>query len=137
MDGSLVKEKIQAIVEMKKPESKKDSQILLGMINYLGKFILNLRQFLEKNVKWHWTGAHQHAFEEFKCAITSASVLKYYDVSAPVKISADCGTGSMSFTRQSTNCIYISLNSAEQNQLKLKKNYLLLCLDSSNFKWWT
>jgi hypothetical protein len=54
--------KVRAIIEMKSPESKKDLQRFLGMINYLGKFIPSmstvnrpLRQLLEKNVEWHWT----------------------------------------------------------------------------------
>lgn len=82
------KDKVQAIVEMKSPKSKKDLQRFLGMINYLRKFIPNLssvnkplQQLLEKNVEWHWTETHQQAFEELKCAITSAPVLKYYGVS--------------------------------------------------------
>ena len=107
--------KVQTVVEMKSPECKKDLQRFLGMINFLGKFIPNLstvnkplRQLLEKNLEWYWTETHQQAFEELKCAITSAPVLKYYDVSAPVKSRRlICRTGSMSFTRQSTNCVKI------------------------------
>ena len=54
------KSKVQAKVEMKSRESKKDLQRFLGLINYVGKFIPNLsavnkplRQLLEKNVERH------------------------------------------------------------------------------------
>jgi hypothetical protein len=85
--------KVQAIIEMKSPQNGKDLQRLLGMINHLGKSIPNMStvnrplcQLLEKNVEWQSTQTHQQALEDLKCAITSAPVLKCYDVSAPVKI---------------------------------------------------
>ena len=53
--------KIKSILEMPKPEDKKDAQRLLGLINYVGKFIPNLseltaplRELLVKNKPWQW-----------------------------------------------------------------------------------
>ena len=57
--------------------------------------------------------------EELKCAITSGPVLKYYDVSAFVKISEDaCSVGLGACLLQENQLIAYasrSLNSAEQN----------------------
>ena len=51
--------KVEAIKNMSLPESKKELQCVLGMINYLGKFVPNLsentenlRKLLEKNTEW-------------------------------------------------------------------------------------
>ena len=55
-------EKIEAIVGMPEPQDKKRVQRLLGMVNYVGKFVPNLseitlplRELLKKDVAWHWT----------------------------------------------------------------------------------
>ena len=54
--------KVQAITEMKPPQSKEELQWFLGIVTYLAKFIPNffqvstpLRQLLEKETEWHWT----------------------------------------------------------------------------------
>ena len=39
--------KVQAIIEMKSPQDKKELQRFMGMVNYLGKFIPNLSDVSE------------------------------------------------------------------------------------------
>ena len=46
-----------------------------------------LRELLKKTTRWEWCNRHQKAFEELKC--TEYPVLKYYDVSKPVRLSVD------------------------------------------------
>ena len=53
--------KIKSILEMAKPENKKDVQRILVLINYFGQFIPNLlelavplRELLVKNKPWQW-----------------------------------------------------------------------------------
>ncbi|XP_063965835.1 uncharacterized protein K02A2.6-like [Lytechinus pictus] len=97
--------KIEAITKMPTPQSKKGVQQFLGMVNYLGKFIPNLteksapiRVLLEKDVAWHWDDKKEASFKALKEAVTNAPVLKYYDVSKPVKLSVDAsqaGTGAV------------------------------------------
>ena len=55
------KAKIKAILEMPTPESKKDLERFLGMIQYIGRFIPSLsetsaplRILLKKESEWHW-----------------------------------------------------------------------------------
>ena len=62
--------KIEAIVDMPEPEDKKGVQRLLGMVNYVAKFVPNvsektapLRELLKKDVAWHWNEKHRNAFE--------------------------------------------------------------------------
>ena len=88
--------KIEAIISMPSPSSRKDLERFLGMINYLGKFIPNLsdttaalRELLRQDNEWMWLEQHQIAMDQLKNLITSAPVLAFYDVSKPVKLSVD------------------------------------------------
>ena len=54
-------EKVRAVVDMPRPADKAGVQRLLGMANYVRKFIPNmsdltspLRQLLHYDVEWHW-----------------------------------------------------------------------------------
>ena len=62
--------KIKSILEMPKPEDKKDVPRLFGLINYVGKFIPNLseltaplRELLVKNKPWYWGKSKNQSFE--------------------------------------------------------------------------
>ena len=88
--------KIKSILEMPKPEDKKDVPRLLGLINYVGKFIPNLseltaplRELLVKNKPWQWGKSQNQSFERIKELLVSKKCLPYYDVQKPVKIQLD------------------------------------------------
>lgn len=88
--------KTKAITEMPAPDNVTALQGLLGMINYLGKFIPNLselsaplRELTCKNTEWCWFKQHQDAFEVLKHRISSPPTLKYYDVLKPVTLTCD------------------------------------------------
>ena len=88
--------KIEAITSMPPPEDKKGIQRLLGMTNYLAKFIPNysekttvLRELLHKDTKFCWLQQHQEAFEALKTELTSPSTLQYYDGKKPVVLTCD------------------------------------------------
>ena len=55
--------KIDAIIQMPEPSSRKELERFLGMVNYLGKFLPNLAavtaplcQLLKKENDWQWSG---------------------------------------------------------------------------------
>ncbi|PIK38375.1 hypothetical protein BSL78_24788 [Apostichopus japonicus] len=88
--------KIEAVVNMPKPQCKKDVERFLGMVTYIAKFIPNLstvaaplRQLLCKDVTWHWLENHENAFIQLKKLVTTTPILRYYDVSKPVTLSVD------------------------------------------------
>ena len=65
-----MKTKIESILEMPKPEDKKDVQRLLGLINYVRKFIPNLseltaplRELLVENKPWQCGKSQNQSFE--------------------------------------------------------------------------
>ena len=54
-------DKFRAIIEIPEPQNRTELQRCMCTVNYLGKFIPNqlginqmLRQFLQKNIAWHW-----------------------------------------------------------------------------------
>ncbi len=91
--------KVEAIINMPAPQNKAGVQRLLGMVNYLAKFIPGmseitapLRELLKKNVPWHWTEKHQEAFEKIKEILSTNRVLRYYDVTKPVILQTDASS---------------------------------------------
>ena len=101
-EGILADEsKIKSILDMPLPEDKKAVQRLLGMLNYVGKFVPNLseltsplRELLVKNKQWEWKQRHSIAFERIKEILLSKHCLSFFDVTKPVSIYVDAsGSG--------------------------------------------
>lgn len=95
-------DKIIAINQLKKPTNVKEVQRLLGMVNYVGKFIKNqsqltepLRKLIHKETAWHWEAEHEKAVADIKEALKSLPVLAYYNVNKPVKLSVDASSTAM------------------------------------------
>ena len=94
-------EKISAIHNMPTPSCKQDQQRLLGMINYLAKYIPNmseliapLRSLLKCDVPWAWFPEHDTALTKLKSVLSSAPVLRFYDTNLPTKLQVDtCKNG--------------------------------------------
>ena len=89
-------EKVAAITGMPEPTCKKDVQRFIGMIQSLAKFIPNLsekaqplRNLLKKDAVWQRNHEQQKAFQDLQQACCEPPLLKYYDVTKSVTISAD------------------------------------------------
>ena len=66
---------------------KKGIQRLLGMVNYVAKYLPNvsevtapLRELLKKNVHWQWKTAHTGSFNKIKQMLKSKRCLAFYYV---------------------------------------------------------
>ena len=89
-------EKVSAIQSMIPPKNVKELQRLLGMINFLTRFVPNaqsilspLNELLRKNVAWSWGATQDVAFEKIKHLISNSPVLAYFDPMKPTIVSAD------------------------------------------------
>ena len=92
-------EKISAIVEMPPPTDVTGTRRLLGMINYLSKFVPGLsdvcrpiRLLTLASVEFRWEQEQQLAFKELKRIITSNPVLQYYNPALPIVIQCDASS---------------------------------------------
>ena len=82
---------------MPDPTNKQEMQRLLGMINYLGKFIPNLskitaslRQLLKKDVVFQLEEPQRESIiAKLKVLVTSPPVLKFYNPSLPLRLPTD------------------------------------------------
>ena len=89
--------KVEAIRQMPPPTDRKGVMRLLGMATFLAKFCPNfsevtakLRELLSKTVEYRWDETtHGVAFQKLKDLLSSAPVLRYYDVTLPVVIQCD------------------------------------------------
>ena len=88
------KEKVRAISEMLPPDDKKGVERLLGVVNYVGKFIPDMatvtkpiRDLLRKDVQFNWSSEHDEAFKKLKGLLSAAPVLAFYNVKKPVTVS--------------------------------------------------
>ncbi|UYV64780.1 K02A2.6-like, partial [Cordylochernes scorpioides] len=80
--------KIDKLITFKRPEDKKSLQRIMGLYNYLGKFIPNLaastsniRGILRKNVVWHWGPKQDGEFDHIKECVRNAPSLAHFDKS--------------------------------------------------------
>ena len=123
-------EKVQAIVNLEKPEDKKALQRFLGMVKYLSQYIPNesditspLRNLVKDGAQWCWEAEHDIAFNKVKQILISEPVLGYYDVTKPVTIQADASSFGLGacLLQDGRPISYASrtLTAAEQTMLKL------------------
>ena len=88
--------KVQAITEMPRPIDVAGVQRLLGMAQYLAKFLPHLsditkplRELTHKEVEWVWEQPQQRDFSKLLDAITNTPVLRYYNQAEEVTIQCD------------------------------------------------
>ena len=85
--------KVQAIMEMPQLDDVAAVQRLLGLAQYLTKFLPHLssitkplHELTRNDTKWTWGLAQQKAMETLKQAVSSAPVLRYYNLQEEVTL---------------------------------------------------
>lgn len=83
--------KVRAIWELAAPENVHELKRILGMVNYLGKYVPNLStvgqplyELLRSKTAWTWGPAQHTAFEKLKELLMTTPVLAFYDVNRPL-----------------------------------------------------
>ena len=138
-------EKLKAIRDYTRPESRQDVLRLLGMVNFIAKFAPGvsdvtapLRDLTKKNVEFHWLEHHEKAFNNLKSKLTDRpAVLKYYDVKKPVTLQVDAsqaGLGAVLY-QEDGPVAYASkaLNQTQQNYAQIEKELLAVLFACKRF----
>ena len=88
--------KVQAIQEMPPPTDVAGVQRLLGLAQYLSKFLPHLadltkqlRELTHQDSLWTWDHPQQTAFEKLKEAVSKTPVLRYYNLKEEVTLQCD------------------------------------------------
>src|SRR4029434_4059477 len=81
---------------MPRPTDKTGVLRIMGMVNFIGKFIPNLsaktsciRDLLHKDNDFKWTSAHENEWQKLKSTLTTAPVLTFFDPTKRIKVSTD------------------------------------------------
>ena len=93
--------KVEAIVKAPAPKNITELCFFLGMVNYHGKFIPNVRSFqtlstyalLKTGVKWNWTEECFKVFTQIKNRLSEAPVLVHYNPKLPVRLAGNASNG--------------------------------------------
>ena len=138
-------EKVQAIIEMPRPENKKGVQRLMGCVTYLSKFLPALskvaeplRRLTDKDAHYEWLDHHEEAFQTIKTMLTTTPVLKYYDVTEEVTIQCDASEKGLGATLlqngQPVSFASQALTVSEENYAQIEKECLAIVFACEKFE---
>lgn len=92
-------ERVKPIKELLAPTNEKKLRRVIGMINYLGRFLPDLSttmkpisDLLKSDVAWLWGPSQQEAFNKIKDMLTKSPVLTFYDIKKPIVVNADASS---------------------------------------------
>ena len=96
--------RLRALQSLQAPTTPKQLKSVLGMFAYNRKYILNfgghskiLYSLLKKDTKWHWTEAHEKAFQTLKEKLLNPLTLSHPDYTQPFSLFVDASTSALAF----------------------------------------
>lgn len=133
--------KVKAIMEMPEATRVEGVRRVMGMANYLGKFLPHLASYtrpikdlLSEKTEWCWEAPQREAFQRLKAELSSPRVLAPYSPTAETCILADAssyGLGGVLSQQQTDGkwrpIVFISrgMSRAEKHYAQIKKEALV------------
>ena len=147
-DGVKADSKVEAIVNLAKPTNVPGVRRILGMTNYLAKFLPKLSdvsepllQLTRKENEFSWTDIHDRAFDDIKKLVSSPPLLKYYEPDKSLILQCDAsekGLGA-SLLQDGKPIAYASraLTTTETNYAQIEKELLAIVFGVERFHQYT
>ena len=140
--------KIEAIQKMSRPSDVKGVQRIVGLANYLTRFLENLadiceplRQLTRKDAEWHWNEEHENAFLRIKQVATQAPVLRYFNPAENTVLQCDASDTGLGATLlqngQPVAYASRSLTDTERNYAQIEKELLAIVFAAEKFNQYT
>lgn len=137
-------DKVSAIVNMPAPCDKEGVRRLLGLVQYLAKFIPNMsevdapiRTLLKSDVDFEWSYEQEKSFRKLKELCSSPPVLAFYDVNKDVTIECDSSKDGLGAVIMQGNraIAYASraLTETEQRYAQIEKEMLSITYSCEKF----
>ena len=137
--------KVQAIIEMPHPEDVAAIQRLLGLAQYLSKFLPHLsditkplQELTQKDTEWTWGTAQRSALETLKKAVSSTPILRYYNLQEEVTLQCDASQSGLgaAMMQNGQPVAYASraLTSAETRYPQIEKELLAIVFACQHFE---
>ena len=140
--------KVKAITKMPVPTDVSGVKRLLGMVQFLARFVPHLSETLHpiqtlvnKEHSWHWGPEQDSAFAKVKDALSAEPVLKHYNPKLPLVVQADASKNALgaAMLQEGHPLAYASrsLTSSEQNYCQMEKELLSVQFAMEKFHQYT
>ena len=137
--------KVRAIREMPAPTDKAGVQRLLGLAQYLSKFLPHpsditkpLRELTQNDVQWAWGTAQQTVLEALKEAVVTTPVLRYYNLEEEVTLQCNASQFRLgaALLQNGQPVAYVSqaLTDAETRYAQIEKELLAIVFACERFE---
>ena len=140
--------KVQAILEMPPPEDIAAVQRLLGLAQYLSKFLPHLsditkplRDLTKQEIEWMWGPPQQDALDKLKKAVSSTPILRYYNLQEEVTLQCDASQSGLgaALLQNGQPVAYASraLTPTETRYAQIEKELLAIVFACEHFEAYT
>ena len=144
----MTQKKVKAIHDIKPPQNIKELRQILGMINFLTKFVpfaqeilAPLNELLKSDAVWTWEKQQQDSLDSIKKLLSDSPVLAFYNPNRETILSVDAssyGLGGVLLQRHGDILKPIaycsrSLTKSERNWAQIEKELLAAVYGSEKF----
>lgn len=140
--------KVKAICDLPTPKITKDIRRILGMVQYMSRFVPNLtdivmpmQNLLKNDVPFNWSETQQSSFEKMKEAIVNSPTLAIFNDKKDLTLENDAseyGLGSVLLQEgKPLGFASRTLTSAEQNYAQIEKEMLAVTFGLKKFHQFT
>lgn len=140
-------ERIRALMELKAPNSVKELQRILGMLNYVRPFIPNmsdiekpLQELRKQDSMWQWLPCHEAALNELKNMVCQAPCLRSFDPALPITLQCDASQSGLGacLLQEGQPVAFASrkMTESESNWAQIEKELLSILFGVTRFHDW-